>query len=53
MNELPLSQRTQRLPRQHPRVFLCVAAIVWLALYQSLSPLSEAAVAALPLSRER
>ena len=48
MSTLTLSQRTQQLPRQHPKLFLAAAACVWLALYQALSPASEALVAALP-----
>lgn len=52
MTELTLSQRTLQLPRQHPRLFLVVAAILWWALYQSLIPASEALVAALPVDRD-
>ncbi len=52
MTELTLSQRTQLLPRHHPRVFLALAAIVWWLLYQSLVPASEALVAALPVDRD-
>ena len=52
MTELTLSQRTLHLPRQHPRLFLLVAAILWLALYQALIPASEALVAALPVDRD-
>ena len=52
MTELTLSQRTQLLPRQHPRVFLALAAVVWWLLYQSLVPASEALVAALPVDRD-
>ena len=35
MTELTLSQRTQLLPRQQPRVFLLMAALAWWALYQA------------------
>src|SRR5512141_1994533 len=52
MTELTLSQRTLQLPRQHPRVFLALAALAWLALYQALIPASEALVAALPVDRD-
>lgn len=52
MSTLTLSQRTQQLPRQHPKLFLLTAALVWLALYQALSPASEALVAALPVDRD-
>ncbi len=52
MSTLTLTQRTQQLPREHPKFFLVTAAIVWLALYQALSPASEALVAALPISRD-
>ena len=51
MSTLTLSERTLQLPRQHPKLFLLVAAILWWALYQSLIPASEALVAALPLDR--
>lgn len=52
MSELTLYLRTRQLPRQHPRVFLVLAALAWLALYQALVPVSEAIVAALPVDRE-
>ena len=52
MSTLTLTQRTQQLPRQHPKLFLLTAALVWLALYQALSPASEALVAALPVERD-
>lgn len=52
MTELTLSQRTQQLPRQNPRDFLFLAALIWLALYLSLIPVSEAIVAALPVDRD-
>ena len=51
MADLTLSERTLRLPRLHPRLFLLVAAAVWFALYQSLSPAAEALVSALPVDR--
>jgi uncharacterized protein len=51
MSTLTLSQRTLQLPRQHPRSFLLVAAVVWWLLYQSLIPASEALVSAMPVDR--
>jgi len=51
MSTLTLSERTLQLPRQHPKLFLLVAAILWWALYQSLIPASEALVASLPVDR--
>ena len=39
------------LPRRHPAAFLLAAATVWWLLYQSLVPVSEALVAALPVDR--
>jgi len=38
-------------PRLHPRVFLAVAALAWVGLYQALVPASEAVVALLPVER--
>ena len=52
MSTLTLSERTLQLPRQHPKLFLLVAVILWWALYQSLIPASEALVAALPVDRD-
>ena len=52
MSTLTLAQRTQQLPRRRPKLFLLTAALVWLALYQALSPASEALVAALPVERD-
>lgn len=51
MTALTLSERTLQLPRQRPKLFLLVAAMLWWALYQSLIPASEALVAALPVDR--
>ena len=39
------------LPKRHPRGFLALAAALWVALYLSLAPVSEAIVAALPVDR--
>ena len=39
-------------PKRHPQLFLLAAAALWLGLYQLLLPLSEAAVAALPVARD-
>ena len=47
-----LNDRAQQLPRQHPRLFLLVAALIWWALYTLLAPASEALVAALPVDRD-
>jgi len=51
MAELTLSQRSAALPKNHPRVFLALGAVIWWALYQSLMPVSEAIVNALPVDR--
>jgi uncharacterized protein len=51
MSELTPSQWSLRLPRQHPRAFLVLAALTWWALYQALIPASEALVAALSVDR--
>jgi uncharacterized protein len=42
-----VTELTQRLPRRHPRVFLAVAAIAWLALYEALLPAAQGLVDAL------
>src|SRR5450755_2766608 len=52
MSTLTLSQRTLQMPRQHPRLFLLVAAVLWWTFYQSLIPASETLVAALPVDRD-
>ncbi len=39
----------QRWPKRQPVVFLVLAAIIWLALYQTLNPAAEAMVASLPV----
>jgi hypothetical protein len=51
MSTLTLTERTLQLPRQHPKLFLLLAAALWWGLYQSLLPGSEAMVAALPVDR--
>ena len=38
-------------PSRQPIVFLMLAAVAWLALYQTLNPAAEALVAALPVDR--
>jgi len=38
-------------PSRQPLMFLGLAALIWLALYQSLNPAAEALVAALPIDR--
>jgi len=47
-----LALQLRRWPSQKPILFLVVAAAIWLALYQSLIPASEALVAALPVARD-
>jgi uncharacterized membrane protein YraQ (UPF0718 family) len=42
----------KRWPNQQPLLFLLAAAAAWLGLYQTLSPASEALVAALPVDRD-
>jgi uncharacterized protein len=42
----------KRWPNQQPLLFLLLAATAWLGLYQTLSPASEALVAALPVDRD-
>ena len=51
MTTLLLFERAQRLPRQHPRAFLLVAALLWWMLYRALEPASEALVGAFPVDR--
>lgn len=41
-----------RWSQRNPRVFLILAALLWLFLYQTLIPLSEGLVAALPVARD-
>ncbi|MCX9154772.1 permease [Niveibacterium sp. 24ML] len=48
---IALSAPLQYWPQRHPRSFLALAAMLWLALYQTLAPLSEALVARLPVAR--
>jgi len=52
MAELTFAQRTSSLPSRYPRGFLLVAAVLWLLLYRTLMPASEALVAALPVDRD-
>jgi uncharacterized protein len=47
----PLSISQKPWPRRQPVAFLVLAAVVWLTLYQSLTPAAEALVAALPVER--
>ncbi len=42
---------TRRWPETHPREFLAIAGLSWLALYLALVPASESLVAALPVDR--
>lgn len=39
-----------KLPRHYPRVFLAVATVLWLAIYQILEPLSHLLVKQLPVA---
>jgi uncharacterized protein len=43
---------TRKWPDAHPREFLAMAVVLWVALYWRLAPTSEALVAALPVDRE-
>ncbi len=52
MAELTFSQRTSSVPSRYPRAFLLTAAVLWLLLYRSLMPASEALVGALPVDRD-
>ncbi|MCB8746193.1 permease [Rhodoferax sp. U2-2l] len=47
-----LTNSLATLPKRQPLAFLIFAAALWLGLYQLLLPLSEAAVAALPVARD-
>ncbi|MBU1223542.1 MAG: permease [Gammaproteobacteria bacterium] len=39
-------------PRRQPALFLALSALLWFAVYQTLTPASEALVAALPVERD-
>jgi uncharacterized membrane protein YraQ (UPF0718 family) len=43
---------TRKWPDAHPREFLAMTVVLWVALYWLLAPTSEALVAALPVDRE-
>ncbi len=45
------TQTLRRWPLRQPVAFLILAAMAWLALYQTLNPAAEALVAALPVDR--
>ncbi len=47
-----MSALAVRWTQHHPRIFLVLAALLWWGLYQTLQPLSEVAVAALPVDRQ-
>lgn len=47
-----LAIQLKRWPSQQPFMFLALAAVLWFALYQTLIPVSEALVAALPVERD-
>ena len=51
-NNVSVTTTVARWPRKQPVVFLAVAALLWLGLYQLLLPASEALVAALPVARD-
>jgi len=44
-----MTELAMNLPRRRPRLFLALAALAWLALYQALQPAAHAFVAALPV----
>ena len=47
-----LSLQIRRWPGQQPFIFLSLAALAWFALYQTLIPVSEALVSALPVAQD-
>ena len=47
-----LAIQLKRWPSRQPILFLVLAAVLWFALYQTLIPVSEALVAALPVERD-
>jgi uncharacterized membrane protein YraQ (UPF0718 family) len=47
-----IASRLKRWPAARPVLFLPLATALWFALYQSLTPLSEALVALLPVARD-
>ena len=46
-----MNESVLNLPRSNPRVFLAVAAVLWLSIYKMLEPLSHLLVDALPVER--
>jgi uncharacterized membrane protein YraQ (UPF0718 family) len=46
-----LTIQLKRWPGRQPFIFMALAALLWFALYQTLIPVSEALVAALPVDR--
>ena len=44
-------QEWQTLPSRQPKLFLVIATLIWLAIYQALNPLAEALVAQMPVDR--
>src|SRR3569833_4721521 len=46
-----MSELVLRWPQRSPRVFLVIAAVLWLGLYEAMIPESEALVAALAVDR--
>ena len=47
-----LAIQLKRWPSRQPLLFLIAATLVWIALYQTLMPVSEALVASLPVARD-
>jgi uncharacterized membrane protein YraQ (UPF0718 family) len=47
-----MSALAVRWTQHHPRIFLVLAALLWWGLYQTLQPLSEVVVVALPVDRQ-
>ena len=47
-----MTTMVMRWPQRNPKVFLAVATLLWLGLYQTLIPLSEGLVAYLPVVRD-
>lgn len=48
---MKMTAKTHGWPETHPGMFLALAALVWVVLYRTLAPASEALVAILPVDR--
>jgi hypothetical protein len=46
-----MMELTLKWQRQSPRSFLLLSALIWLGLYQTLIPVSEALAAVMPVDR--